>query len=53
MNDKAKELAKEHWEYIRAVLDTHGVDEEMIEAVKFHYITAFEHGWKHAKEDKP
>jgi len=46
-----KQLAHEHWEYIEKVLRTAGETEEVIRKIKFHYITAFIHGYKHAVEE--
>jgi len=46
-----KQLANEHWEYIEKVLRTAGETEEVIRKIKFHYITAFIHGYKHAVEE--
>ena len=48
--DKAKELAEAHWSYVEKVLlttDPH-VD---VTVAKFHYISAFIHGFKHAYEE--
>ena len=50
MNDP-ETLAKAHWGYVASILKTHGESEEVIEKCGHHYITAFVHGWKHAKED--
>lgn len=46
-----KHLAEQHWEYIEKVLRTAGENEDIIKKIKFHYITAFIHGYKHAIED--
>ena len=58
----AKEEANTHWEYIEGVIDTLlGTEAEddfvwdmskqdMLNLIKYHYTTAFEHGWKHALE---
>ena len=43
-------LIDQHWEYIGELLRVHG-EEELFEIVKFHYRTAFAHGWKHAVEE--
>jgi hypothetical protein len=48
------ELIESHWEYIEALLTAHGVKE--IEIIKFHYMSAFEHGFKHgveARDEQP
>ncbi len=44
-------LANAHWSYIRGLLVAHGVIEEEVDIIGFHYKEAFKHGWKHAKED--
>jgi hypothetical protein len=44
--------AKEHWEYVKEVLLTHGEDEAVVEKIGFHYVTAMKHGYKHGLEDK-
>lgn len=46
-----KELAQAHWKYIHQTLLVHEIEAEMIEVVEHHYITAFEHGYKHGQED--
>lgn len=45
--------ATAHWDYVGSVLMAHGVkqDSAVFIASRFHYITAFEHGWKHGIED--
>ena len=48
--EKAKQIAKEHWEYLCKVLKTHNVDNRLIDIVGFHYKTSFIHGWKHSFE---
>ena len=50
MNDP-ETLSKAHWSYVASVLKAHGESEEVIKKCGHHYITAFVHGWKHAKED--
>lgn len=46
---KAYILASAHWDYIEGVLQTHGEDKEVIRKVRYHYLSAFEHGWKHGR----
>jgi len=48
--EELKKLIDAHWLYIRKLLDVHGESPEVISKIKFHYKTAFEHGWKHGKE---
>ena len=49
--NRAKELAEQHWDYIRELLETHNVPGQEIEIIGFHYKTAMVHGYKHALED--
>lgn len=53
---RAKELTEAHWDYIKKVLRTTGIDDEYIEIIGFHYCTAlfhgYNHGWEDAKNDK-
>jgi len=48
----AKKLADEHWSYIESLLQTHCEDSDVIKKIKFHYKSAFIHGYKHAMEDE-
>ncbi len=45
-------LASAHWDYVGSVLTAHGIapDSKLFCACAFHYISAFEHGWKHGVE---
>lgn len=55
MNDKnaGKKLAEEHWRnYIEELVEAHEKDKSVIPIVKFHYISAFTHGYKHGQEAK-
>lgn len=49
---KIIELSEKHWSYINELLLAHGEKIRTIDKCKFHYISAFIHGWKHAKEDQ-
>jgi len=49
--EHANKLAEAHWAYIEALLKTHQEDEYVIKVARFHYISAFEHGYKHALEE--
>lgn len=40
-------LGIKHWGYIEKLLRTHGEDEKIIEKIKFHYVQAMKHGYKH------
>jgi len=48
---RANKLAEAHWAYIEALLSAHEQGEPVLNMVKFHYVSAFEHGYKHALED--
>lgn len=48
---RGKELAEKHWEYIESLFTTHKAEEDIVEICKFHYITAFIHGYGHGYED--
>jgi len=50
-NKELDEMIEEHWEYIKGVLATHGIDVEWIDVIGFHYKTAMKHGYKHGKEE--
>lgn len=49
--DRAKQLAEEHWKYIEGVLNTHLIVKDKVDIAKYHYLTAFQHGYKHCWED--
>lgn len=46
-----KLLSLAHWQYIESVLKQHGESEDVIAKCGHHYLAAFEHGWKHAKDE--
>ncbi len=48
--DKVKKLYTEHWTYIEGVLRMDNISDELIKVIKFHYTTAFAHGFKHGIE---
>jgi hypothetical protein len=52
ISEKGKELGETHWKYIESLLIVHGEDEEIIQKIKFHYIQAMKHGYKHGINDK-
>jgi len=47
----ATELADAHWSYVEELLMAHQVPAAMVDNAKFHYKSAFIHGYKHAMED--
>ena len=49
---RAKELAEQHWKYIKSLLVNHSVNPAEIEIIGFHYKTAFLHGYKHGANDQ-
>lgn len=48
-----RELAKVHWGYSGGLLEAAGADQKIINACAYTYLTAFEHGYKHAVEEMP
>jgi len=46
--DHIKEDAEAHWSYIESLLEAHGHTD--LAAIKFHYVSAFTHGFKHGVE---
>ena len=50
MNEVAKKLANDHWNYIKSLLETHDKPQNIIDIIEFHYQTAFIHGFKHGVE---
>ena len=42
-----KELADEHWKYIKSVLLNHKIELPELMRIGFHYRTAMIHGYKH------
>ena len=45
-------LIKDHWAYVKGVLERAGTGSVMIE-IEYHYKTAFWHGFKHGFEANP
>ena len=46
-----KKLIDDHWKYIKGVLEnTKSKTDYEITEIEYHYKTAMEHGWRHAKE---
>lgn len=45
------QLASDHWEYVKSVLQAHNEADDVIEKCGHHYRSAFTHGHKHGKED--
>lgn len=43
-------LVEDHWQYVYDMLVAHSISETQINIARFHYITSFEHGFKHALE---
>ena len=52
MNNRCKELAEEHWDYLQNLLRVHYIDEYLLSVARFHYKEAFRHGYKHCWEDQ-
>jgi len=47
----ASALATAHWGYVESVLMAHGETKDVIAKCGFHYRAAFEHGYKHGRND--
>lgn len=48
--ENAKKLSEDHWKYVKEILFIHGLDNEEIEMIGFHYKSSFIHGYKHGQE---
>jgi hypothetical protein len=46
---EAEALALRHWAYIGDLLMIHGVPEQQLVQIEFHYVAAFIHGYKHGR----
>lgn len=51
VSEKGNKIGETHWEYIEKLLRVHGEDDKVIEKIKFHYIQAMKHGYKHGLSD--
>jgi hypothetical protein len=51
VKNPGEKLAWDHWKYIEGVLKAHEMNPKVLEQIKFHYTTAFIHGYKHGVED--
>jgi len=49
ISEEGMKLAERHWEYIEKLLTVHGEELKIIGKIKFHYIQAMKHGYKHGK----
>lgn len=47
---EVERLALAHWSYVDGILIAHGQHSDILATCRYHYLTAFEHGWKHAME---
>lgn len=53
--ERAKELANNHWQYIKTVLTAHfgaSLNTEYLSQLELHYVTAMIHGYKHGWADR-
>jgi len=50
-SDISSELAAAHWYYIERLLNVHNEPKDMIKCIRFHYLSAFIHGFKHGVDD--
>ncbi len=49
--ERALQLAREHCAFIDELLTAHGCADHLRNVVRFHYSSAFVHGYKHAIDD--
>ena len=49
---RMRKLIDSHWEYVEGIMAYRNMEWGEIKKIEYHYKTAMEHGWKHAKEDK-
>lgn len=52
MKDSSRILAEQHWQWLEGLLVAMRKDTFSREVLQYIYITAFIHGWKHAKEEE-
>lgn len=50
-DDYLSKLIDDHWEYVEGILRAHALEDPDIDLAKYHYKTAFKHGYKHAMND--
>ena len=50
-NKTPRKLAEEHWTWVEGLLNCRDYDPDLLEEMQYLYITAFTHGYKHAKEE--
>ena len=48
--EEIRQLAGDHWQYTEGLLKALHLDEETILGLRYVYIQAFIHGFKHGKE---
>jgi hypothetical protein len=51
VSEKGTQLGETHWGYIEQLLRVHGEDEKVIQKIRFHYVQAMKHGYKHGVND--
>lgn len=47
---EAERLAEAHWDYIDGIMIAHQQQDNVRNVCRYHYVTAFVHGYKHALE---
>jgi len=52
ISERGRELGETHWKYIEELLRVHGEDEQVIKKIKFHYVQAMKHGFKHGISER-
>jgi hypothetical protein len=50
-NEGIDSMVLAHWRYVHALLEVHGVSEDQLIIIGFHYKSAMYHGYKHGIED--
>lgn len=51
-SDCLDKLIEDHWDYVADLLKDHEVGDLEFKIAKFHYKSAFRHGFKHAIENR-
>ena len=52
MDKRSRKLAKNHWKWIKAMLDHTKETKCSIKTIGVYYKSAFIHGYKHGRESK-
>lgn len=52
IDERGDKLARQHFNYIGELLRTRRIDGETLNVIRFHYISAFTHGYKYGRKEK-